>query len=575
LFVAASQEGGKTEILLNACFHYIYADPSPQILVSYSVEMVEALSKHRVAPNVMACPELRSRVAEAKSRDSGNTIRDKQYPGGALTLVGANSAGGLSMHPKRVALFDEIDRYPSSAGTEGDPVALAKKRTTAYWNARHVYVTSPGVKEYSRSWRLWKQSDQREWFVRCPDCEAEQFLKWSQVAWQKDENGEHLPKTAVYGCEACGSVWDDATRWRVTAAGFYRATGDFQGLAGFRISALATGNRTLASIVKEWLDAQGNPEELKVFKNTVLAEWWEDVYETLDESGLMARRETFEMVGDRPLVPAPCPLITAGFDFQENRGEITVDAWTTGEECYRLAHVVVWGDPSSAAFWDDMDAFLLSPWKRALGGVDFIRGACLDTGSNTQAVYDFCGPRFRRPTPDGGRQFVFAIKGQSGQGELWPRAASKASTKVPLWPIRVDVGKEQIYGRLAQTTRGPGYVHFPHFLDKRYFQGLTAEKVITRTDKKGFARRSWAKKTSGARNEPLDCAVYSYAALCGLRAQGFDLDLEVERIVHRRVFVPPETDAVQVGVATPPVAPRAPVRAKREPGWLGDTRGWI
>jgi phage terminase large subunit GpA-like protein len=578
LYVAASQGGGKTAIALVAKAYFIAADPSPQIFVTYSVEMAEQLSKHRVSQIIRANPDLAARVAEARSRFSNNTIRDKVYPGGALTMVGANSAGGLSMHPKRVLIADEIDRWKPSAGKEGSPLELALTRLKAYkWNARKLYVTSPGIKRTSESWALWQRSDQREWTVPCPDCDHDQVLKWSQVHWDKDAEGIHKPETATYACERCGSAWGDFERWRASSRGQYVASARFQGLVGCRVSALAIDGWTLEEIVKQWIRAQGNPESLKVFLTTVLCEWWvEDGYETLDEAGLMARREPFEVRDGRPVVPAGAALITAGVDVQENRLEITVDAWGIGEECWRLAHEVIFGDPTGTALWDDLDAFLMVPWPRAMGGVDYIRAACVDTGgTHTQQAYLYCGPRFRRPTPDGGRQFVFAIKGTAGKGELWPRSASKATVKVPLWPIRVDVGKEQIYGRLAQTKVGPGYVHFPEWFDKKYFEGLTAEKIVPRTDRKGYTKQVWEKKVSGGRNEPLDCAVYSYAALCGLQANGFDLEAEVARLPQRLIFSPGEPAPAPAPQAAPQVASGQQSRPRGGDSWLGDTRDWL
>jgi phage terminase large subunit GpA-like protein len=67
----------------------------------------------------------------------------KKFPGGHLTLVGANSATGLASRPIRVVLFDEIDKYPPSAGDKGDPIALASNRTKTFWNRKIVKVTTP------------------------------------------------------------------------------------------------------------------------------------------------------------------------------------------------------------------------------------------------------------------------------------------------------------------------------------------------------------------------------------------------------------------------------------------------
>jgi len=578
VYIACSQGGGKTELLLNAAGYFIDHEPSPILLVEPNVEMAEALSKDRLAPMLRETERLRELVRDARSRDSGNTIRHKEFPGGHITLVGANSAAGLAMRPIRVVLFDEVDRFPPSAGTEGDPVKLAETRTTAFWNARKVTVTSPGYKG-GRSDGLWSMTDRCEYEVPCFRCGAEQALNWPHVQWRKDDAGAPLPETAVYVCESCGEAWDDRQRWESIRRGKYRATAEFHGWRGFRLPAMAVLGRSLAPIVRQWYEAQGHPELLKVFRNTVLAEWYEEEYHSLDETGLLARREIRVEVNGVPEVPAPCALLTAGVDVQEApaRLEISTWAWGQGEESWLLEHHVLFGDPAMLATWTALEQYLRRAWPRARGGVEFIRATSVDTGGHyTQAAYDFCGPRFRLATPDGGSAFVFAIKGQAGAGDVWPRHASKVTTKVPLWPIRVEPAKEQLYGRLGIATPGPGYVHLPMAVDERYCRGLVSEKVELTTDRKGRSRRVWKLKAAGLRNEPLDCAVMAYAALCGLRALGFDLELEVERLGLRQAFTPQSAVAPGAPEKSPDVV--GPVRsAYREPRrqWIEPRRDWL
>lgn len=74
--------------------------------------------------------ELRQRVTPARSRDAGNSMLSKEFPGGILVLTGANSATGLRSMPARYIFLDEVDAYPASADEEGDPVTLAEARTT-------------------------------------------------------------------------------------------------------------------------------------------------------------------------------------------------------------------------------------------------------------------------------------------------------------------------------------------------------------------------------------------------------------------------------------------------------------
>lgn len=575
LFVACSQGGGKTEICLNAVGYHVAHDPASVLVVEPNLEMAEALSKDRLAPMIAATPALRACVPEPRSRDSGNTLRHKIFPGGHVTIVGANSAAGLAMRPIRVLVADEIDRYPASAGSEGDPLNLAEARTTSFWNARKLYVSSPGNRGTSRSEVLWERSDQAEYEVPCPDCGQHQPLVWANVQWDRGDQGEHLPETASYVCEHCGSCWDDVTRWRASRRGEFRQRKPFVGLYAFRMNALGVIGRKLEPIVKQWLAAQGKPELLRVFVNTVLAEWYEEKYEKVDEKGI--RREPFPERDGIRLAPMGVAVLTAGVDLQDNRIEVAVDGWGSEEEWWRIEHHVLDGDPSSAALWADLWRLLSRPRQMERGGEDYIRATGVDTGGHhTQMAYAFCRPRIRVQTQDGRLAYVFALKGQDGPGQVWPRDASRNNiAKIPLWNIKVDSAKELLYARLQKVLEpGPGYIHIPDSQEfgERWAKQLTAEKVTTKTNTKGYPVRVWSLRSAGMRNEALDTSVYSYAALCGLRAMGLDLEQECEALEARPVFhAPPPED-----LAAPPPAQRPATRKERRGGrWVDERRDWM
>jgi phage terminase large subunit GpA-like protein len=80
-----------------------------------------------------------------------------------------------------------------------------------------------------------------------------------------------------------------------------------------------------------------------------------------------------------------------------------------------------------------------------------------------------------------------------------------------VFPVGGDTIKTTLFGRLKHNDRGPGYLHFHAQTGGDYFEQLTAEKQALRYVK-GFPVREWVKKPS-ARNEALDCLVYSYAGL--------------------------------------------------------------
>lgn len=571
--VLASQVG-KTEAVNNVVGYHVDLDPAPILVIQPTLDMARTWSTDRLAPMLRDTPALRGLVRDAKSRDAGNTVLHKIFPGGHVTVAGANSPASLASRPIRVLLLDEVDRYPPSAGTEGDPVKLAERRTTSFWNARKILISSPGTKGASRIEIAWKRSDQRRYYAPCPDCDHRQVLTWVQVKWDKDAEGTHLPKSARYECEACGSRWDDLARQRAVARGEWRATKPFRGVAGFHLNALYSPweQNNLERLVELWLEAQGNPELLKVFMNTVLAEWWTVKASSVPADDLAKRREEYPARGPTVLVPAPVVVLTAGVDLQDDRAEVTVDGWGRGEECWRVEHEVFDGDPTGSALWLDLWEHLCRPRQMARGGEDHVRATCVDSGHLAQVVYEFCGPRHRVMTPDGRRAYTFAVKGRAGAGPLWPADATRTKRGGALvWLIHVDAAKEVLYGRLQKVVRpGPGYIHFPMSLGERYFRQLTAERVKTETDKRNFPIRTWELKSAGRRNEALDCAVYSYAALAGLKAMGLDLDREAEKLGVPIAAPPLEEDSDhEVAVVPPPPPTRRRRRAARRSSYLG------
>lgn len=496
-----SAQTGKSECILNIIGFHVSHDPAPILVLQPTLEMAETFSKDRLAPMVRDTPVLRDKIADPRSRDSGNTLLSKKFKGGHITIVGANSAAGLASRPIRVVLADEVDRYPPSAGTEGDPLSLAVKRTTTFWNRRVVMVSTPTVKGVSRIEAEWLQSDQRRYFVPCPHCEAEQSLVWEQVKWPTGS-----PHLAAYHCEECGSEWSDAQRLQAIRKGQWKATNAEGRFPGFHLNELYSPWSTPASMAEAFVSAKRSPETLKTWINTSLGETWEEDSEKVDTHSLATRLEDWGKTA-----PEPVLVVTCGIDIQADRAEIERVGWSADEQSWSLDYQVIWGDPTSPVFWQNVDDYLLTPSPRADGVSVEVMATCIDTGFHTQKVYEYAGPRFRRG--------VYAVKGLSRSGTpIWSRKPTKQDRgRVRLFTIGVDAAKDLIYQRLGQASEGPGYCHFPVGRDFAYFEMLTAEKVRTRYQK-GFPQRVY-ELPSGKRNEALDCRVYAYAAFLQTHAR--------------------------------------------------------
>ena len=266
-----SAQIGKTEILNNIVGFFIDQDPSPMLVLQPTVDMAQAYSKDRLAPMVRDNPCLRDKVKDPKAKDSGNTILHKTFSGGHITIVGANSPSSLASRPIRIVLCDEVDRYPESAGGEGDPINLAKKRNTTFWNKKNALFSTPTIKGLSRIESAYEQSDKRKYYVKCPHCNFEQTLMWGQVKWEDSD-----PSTAYYECADCRAQLNDTDKINMVKTGRWIAENPFNGIAGFHINELYSPWRKFADTVKDFLNSKKDTEKLKTWVNTALGETWEE-----------------------------------------------------------------------------------------------------------------------------------------------------------------------------------------------------------------------------------------------------------------------------------------------------------
>lgn len=565
VLMLASQVG-KSEILLNTLGFYIDQEPSPILVVQPRVDDAKSFSKDRIAPMLRDTPVLRGKVADARSRDSGNTTLHKSFAGGHLTLGGANSPAGLAMRPIRVVLADEVDRYPASAGTEGDPLALATQRTATFWNRKIIVVSSPTIAGLSRINAAFAETDQRYYFVPCPHCGHRQTLRWENVHWDKAEDGCHLPETASYCCEECGALWGDGDRWLAVQRGEWRATAaSMSSRPGFHLNGLYSPWKRLEEYVTEWVEAQGNAERLKKFVNTVLAEVYRQRGDAPDWQRLYDRREDWPA----DTLPQEALFLTAGVDVQRDRLECRVWAWGRGRQSWLADVRIIQGDTSRAEVWSKLDEVLDSSWGHASGAELKIARLAIDSGYATAEVYAWAKRHVGRVivikgAPDSFRQAI----GVPAAAEVSRQKRSRSGIKV--WPVGGGYIKGQLYGwlRLDAPIDGqsypPGYVHLPKWAGDDEIKQLTAEELVTEKSRHGFAKQVWSKVRE--RNEALDCWVYAYAAAAQMGMERFGearwAQLEVTLGVEPIASPAPKSSesapvaAVAVDRAAPPPRPR-------------------
>jgi phage terminase large subunit GpA-like protein len=518
VFMWASQTG-KSQIQINAIGYFSHHDPAYMLMIQPTLDRAEEFSKIRIAPTIRDTPVLRDLYPDPRARDSGNTLLLKEFPGGWLALVGANSPSGLASKPVRILFPDEVDRFDESAGAEGDALDLAYIRLTTFWNSKAVETSTPLIKGTSRIDQSFDDSDKRFYFVRCPHCGLEQKLEWPRLRYVTEETAQGKLRVVDvwYECasgdkeqSALGCRIDESSKFEMVRQGRWNSTAESVDgrTAGFHLNALYSPWVEWTKLVQEWIAAtsKNDMEKMQVFINTRVAETWELRGDRAEESDLEKRAEPVT----ENLLPDGVLLITMGVDVQRDRLVASLWGWGLDKEAWALDHYVIRKPPSLPEEHDD------SPWKildelidqrfdhpsgKSLG----VTCVCVDSGDQTKIVYDYTRKRERRR--------VYAIKGMPGFGKpLVNNGTRPDKNKTLLYGVGVDTAKEKLYSSLKLEKPGPSYVHIlkKDSLGADYRSELTSEQLIT-TKRRGRTVLSYQVR-EGRRNEALDCAVYASAA---------------------------------------------------------------
>ncbi|WP_417809946.1 phage terminase large subunit family protein [Thioclava sp.] len=499
--ILKSARVGATQLMVGTLGHFVENDPSPVLCVVPAEADARHLMVSVIEPTFQESPSLRA----ALSDDSRDTMLHRRFAGGSLSIVSARAPRNLRARTARILFADEIDAYELSAGTEGDPVELAMRRTMTFGNRRIVLASTPVDAETSRILRAYEQSDQRVFEVPCPHCGQFSEILWADIKWDADK-----PETAHWRCPTCEGRVEDRVKAQIVAKGRWRALAPHvEGHRGYKLTSLTSTlpNATWPKLAAEFLQAKRSPTTLKPWLNTVLGEAWRGEGDDLDSTDFAALQRPFSM----ETVPEDALVLTVGGDVQKDRVELTYTGWTAEGDMRVLGHVPIWGDPTESETWVEVEDALRRQFRHPLGGVLNVDAAVIDSGNWADQVYDFCRPRTARRVLPG--------KGVSGFSR--PALAFSTSRKVRLALIGVDGVKLALHQRLAHGET----ILFSDQLSGDYFDQVRAERLVTKFSR-GRPMRVW-EVISGRRNEALDTLAYSYAArqLVGLDMERRESDL--------------------------------------------------
>lgn len=575
VMVAASQVG-KSEVLNNCIGYIIDQDPGSILFVHPTTIDAKEYSKLRIAPMIRDCPTLRRKVVAPKSRETGNTILQKTYPGGILTLCGSTEAHALASKPIRYVLGDERDRWAASAGNEGDPWDLAMARQTTFYNAMAFEVSTPTIKNASAIEAAYATGTMERWKSRCPHCGEYHEIQWADIRFEYDEvmiakKKTYKVKKIYYVCPGCACVSDEWTmkrapaRWEAANPAAYE-----QGTRSFWLNAFVSQWATWESIILKYLNAIGSSRKMQVVYNTCFGELWEDRGDLQDEDSLLARREDYgkNENGSPVELPEGVLVLTAGVDTQDDRMEYEIVGHGHFGETWGIEKGLVMGRPDDDATWAKLDEMVFDRVMRFQDNVGLkVSMSFVDEGGHfTQEVRQRCAARIGKK--------VFCIKGMPGQDK--PYTAPPKKQKIVLrqvqvgtcwqYQLGVDAGKQLIMDNLSVQTPGSKYCHFPRRDDygSAYFAGLLSERLVY-NEKAKRNPWQWEKIPGHERNEALDCRNYALAAF---KALPVNLDAVDRRLKQARGKAPMAQQAP--AGAAPPQRRTAPKPQRGAAGYFDE-----
>jgi len=513
-----AQLAGTVAVMENFIGYIIDVAPGPTMAITGDKQMSDIWMEKRVDPLIQSAGishKIFAQVQKSHGKKTGDTKDSKEFPGGFLLAYGPNSGSKLRSNAIQYLLLDEEDAYPQEVGDEGDPIALAIRRTDTYETSRKIlHISTPLSKGTSRIERAFFDGDQRFYFVPCKHCGKMQKLEFKNLSWEKDTDGNLIWESVKYTCNTCGGHWKNSDKafflrskesggiaeWIATAKPkkrFYRS---------YHLSSLysSIGARSWESIIEEFINIKDDRGRLKTFVNTVLGETFEERGDAPRWERVMLKRGRYES-GTLP-EGSGVLILTMGADVQKDRIEYEIVGWGDRKRSHSIKYGVIFGDTKNIndPCWTELSRVMESEHAGHQ-----IKMSLIDCGYNTTTVYQFC------------EQYssgVYAVMGDpvnsTSKSIFTIRDVAGYSTK----RVNIQTGmlKSEIYGYLYKDKTGAedeqsGICAFPDDYGQEYFEQITAESFVLTKLKNGGKKWEW--KKSRDRNEALDCRIYSMAAL--------------------------------------------------------------
>ena len=532
---------GKTECMYNCLGYVVDQDPASVLLVMPTLDLAKYTSRNRIQPMINASDDLRD--LKPANTDLFTTM-EMTFPGMVLSLAGANSPASLATRPCRYVFFDEVNKYPKiSRSDEADPISLARERQKNFWNRKTIIVSSPTVETGQITIERNMCDVQYVYHVPCPHCGHLHKLKLENIKKPDDLDSDsptylqEVRESAYYQCPECHESILSIHKTAMLAAGVWHPIAAHIPTVirskAYLLSSLYSPWLTWGDILSMFLASKNDPEKLRNFKNSWLAQTWKDIVVSKKGSEILAHKTDLP-----PLIVSPDAVaLTMGADPQKKGIYFVIRAWAADYTSWliRYGYLLSWDHLYQIIFED----------RYTIQGTDNymqIWRAAIDTGgtideetglTSTEEVYSWL-----REHSQG---VAFGIKGTSWKmvnkikQTIIDRMPGKQGVSIPggiiIYILDTDKFKESIHYRLQQPLDKPQAFFLHSETDEQYARHITAEEKVR--DRKG--NMTWQKVRK--RNDYLDCEVYAAACadpewLGGIQVIGTQIQQSQQNAAH-------------------------------------------
>lgn len=554
-----TQIGATTGILENHIGYCIDNGIGSILYVGADQAMAEASMEKRIDEMIVSAnlqDKIVPTVIKRSNKSTGDTKSAKSYKGGSLRAIGPNSEGKLRSFPCRVLYLDEVDVYPISMKGKGNPIEKALRRADSYGPLKKVlYISTPKEASTSQIEPIYKQGDMRKFYVPCKDCGHMQYLSWSNLKWEKTEDGDInmiiendivVNDPVYYECEKCKSKWRNSDKSFFLKNGEWRPTknSDRPGLRTYHLSGLYSpaGFRSWLDAVIQFVRVKDDPVLFADFVNDFWGETFSEDIDKPDETYLQSRLESDWSRGD---IHEDVKVLTLGVDIHPKRIDWHLMGWSDNKESWSVDFDSIYGNiwETFDESWDKLEEIINKEYVKLNGDKIPLHMALIDAqGQASPTVKSFCE---RFPYSNGAINGVYPTLGKTNVTGVVKEVITTIVT--PELLIDDQRLKREVYNNLKKKKptvgeRYPyGFMHFHSDYHEDFFKQLTSEEISEVQNTKGTHTEYFIHNKKQRDNHVLDCTKMCLAGLYHMYFKYFK-SLNENQKKHKRKEIPASWD---------------------------------